>query len=211
MTKKIKNRDFALRHLIMPFISGFGLRGLSLLFCLPVLISFGSWANEITLTFKYNVVAASCSLSVPSLKDLGLLDADKLVDQNWLFIGEDDVPVTLSGCTGTPEASTAPKITVKATAGTTVSGAGLFSGPESTSRGFGIAIGNAAGMTSLSQGGLLTKDGDDISLGKPGISATNTTYKIRVGVTCGSKSDCAAGKLQAGNLKASFTLDFHYK
>lgn len=211
MTKKTKKSRFCFTLSIMPFISGFGLRVLSLVFCLSVIISSGSSANEIDLTFKYDVVAASCSLSVPSSKDLGRLDADKLVDQNWMFIGEDDVPVTLSGCTGTPEASAAPKISVKATAGTTVSGTGLFSGPESTSKGFGIVIGNASGMKSLSQNSLLTKDGEDISLGKPGTSAINTTYKIRVGVTCGSKSDCAAGKLQAGDLKASFTLDFHYK
>lgn len=181
---------------------------------LVMLTAWHSEANELTFEFKYNVVAATCTLNVANpvltLGANGRLDPTSLIGSNWAFLGETDVPVTLSGCAGTPDGGTLPYVDITpsgATQATSVDG--LYRDTTSTSRGFGIVMGNVADVPNLAPGALVTAAAPRVRLEGAG-AATNKTYNLRVGVACGTTGDCAGGNLSPGTLKAMFTLDFKY-
>lgn len=181
---------------------------------LVMLATWHSEANELTFEFKYKVVAASCTLSVDnptvSLGANGHLDPTSLVGSNWVFLGESNVSVTLSGCAGTPDAGTLPYVDVTPTGATqSLSAPGLYRDTSSVSQGFGVVMGNIANVTSLSQGALVTPAVPRVKLQTSG-AATNQSYNLRVGVTCGDTNNCAGANLSPGTLNASFTLDFNY-
>lgn len=179
------------------------------------LVMLTTWhceANDLAFEFKYKVVAASCTLTVDSpnltLGVNGHLDPTRLIGSTWAFIGESDVSVKLSGCAGSPEASTLPYVDVTPVSGTSaLSASGLYRGDSSGSTGFGVVVGNKAGMSGLSANALVTTTMSRVQLEDSG-AATNKTYYLRVGVTCGNT--CDKSNLKAGTLNAAFTLDFNY-
>ncbi|WP_163363241.1 hypothetical protein [Enterobacter cloacae] len=215
MVKNFKNLKRRKKFLTIATFSGFMKYWMAVLVSLHI-FSYEVLANEINLDFKYTVVAASCNLQVPPTHMLGVdghLSPDSLIGQEWNIIGQDNINIILSGCTGTPDKGMLPRIQVTPAGGTTLSHEHLFrDSSKSESEGFGIVVGNKAEMTSLDVGSLInqTNDGSEITLNQSG-PAANQGYNIRVGVACGSKADCAAEKLKPGKLEASIILDFKYR
>ncbi|MNH33685.1 hypothetical protein D3C79_942240 [compost metagenome] len=81
--------------------------------------------------------------------------------------------------------------------------------------GFGVVMSNKATplVAGLQKGQLVTGNGDAarIQLDAAGVEGQNgQQYRIPVGVACGAAANCTGTTLKAGDLSASFTLEFKY-
>ncbi|MGK2893101.1 fimbrial protein [Klebsiella michiganensis] len=185
---------------------------------LMLLLSWRCAANDVTLEFKYTVVAATCTVTPPPTVQIGAgagsdLDVSALVDQAWQFVGATPFAVAVN-CKGTPDAGTAPYVTVTPKGTTAASATGVYRDSTSTSTGLGIVLANTASKTNaavtLSSSNLIKTGANTIKLEASG-APTTTTYWLTTGVACGDAAACAASKLSPGALKATFTLDVEYK
>lgn len=182
---------------------------------LMLLLSWRCAANDVTLEFKYTVVAAACTVTPTPTVTIGgnSLDASALVGQAWQFAGTTTFSVALD-CKGTPDTGMAPYVTVTPKGATAASADGLYRDSTSTSTGLGIVLANTASKTNtaatLSSSNLIKTGANTIKLETTG-APTATTYWLTTGVACGDATACAAGKLSPGSLKATFTLDLEYK
>lgn len=165
-------------------------------------------ANAADLTISTDLEAGSCTASVqPSvtLGPSGKIDPTSAVGQSWVFLGQENVNITItcSGLTGT----TIPALNITPKSGTTQSGVvpGLFA---STTTGFGVVISNKTGTT-LAHNQLVTTADSFVDLETAG-TAPKATYTLPVAVACGDTGDCVKTKVQPGPVSASFAVEFQY-
>lgn len=172
-------------------------------------------ANTVNLTVNYTILQGTCDISVPATVTLTGGRTSDVADQNWVYLGSQTVPVTLSNCSGRGEVNTRPALKLTsppmATSGSTERQSRIFMTTATNTTGMGVVLAPSA-FTNGSYSNLVTVSAGTgyLDIGAVDTAASNGTINIYAAIACGSTSDCAASNLYAGSDSVALTFTFAY-